>query len=447
MELGSCSVFRNLERAAVFKPLDDGLEIGFAKAARVDTADGGADKLARDGVGAFELAFVLEFDLAGDGGKRGVNVGDTRDAVRFTQAGGALFGAADHTFEGGDRQTLADARALVDALVFARLEGDFLDYFAEIGRHIDLVHGVAAGPGFLRSDGHAFFEGRGVMSANLSADAVFERSDDFSARGVVVWIRGENQQNVERQTQRVTLNLNVAFLHDVEQADLDFPGEIGKFVDGEDAAIGAGQEAIVNGEFIGEIAAATRGADGVEVAKNVRDGDVGSGELFDEAIVPRHPGNRRVVAFGGNFLAAGAADGVQGVVIDFAAGNHGNFGIEQADEAAKDAAFGLAAQAQQNKIVARKQRVDDLRNDGVFVAVDAGEKRLVVLDGAQQILANFFFHRARSGSRVEIRDALEAAESARPGMSCGVLRSSGSCHGAPFCALRAQARFLDKASF
>ena len=47
-------------------------------------------------------------------------------------ARGALLGAADHAFERGDRQTLADAGASVDTLVFARLKGNFFDHFTEV---------------------------------------------------------------------------------------------------------------------------------------------------------------------------------------------------------------------------------------------------------------------------------------------------------------------------
>ena len=154
-------------------------------------------------------------------------------------ARGALFGAADDGFEARDRQALADAGALVDALIFAREKRDLLDDFANVVRHGEFAAGVALDPRFLRGDGHAFFDGGGIVRANFAADAILERRDDLSARRVVLRIRGEDQQHVERQANRVALNLDVAFLHDVEQADLNFAGEIGQFVDGEDAAIGA----------------------------------------------------------------------------------------------------------------------------------------------------------------------------------------------------------------
>jgi hypothetical protein len=181
------------------------------------------------------------------------------------------------------------------------------------------------------------------VSANFGADAIFERRDDLAARGVVFRIGGKNEQDVEWKAQRVTLNLNVAFLHDVEKADLNFSCEVGKFVDGEDAAIGAGQQAVVNCEFVGEIAAAARGANGIDVADDVGDGDVGRGEFFDVTEVARHPGDGSVVAFGGDAFAASSADGLERVVVDFATGDYGDFGVEKIDEAAENATLGLSA--------------------------------------------------------------------------------------------------------
>ena len=260
------------------------------------------------------------------------------------------------------------------------------------------------------------------MGTNFRADAVFQRGNDFSARGVVLGIGGKNQQDIERQAQRVAFNLNVAFLHDVEEADLNFSREVGQFVDGKNSAIGARQQSIVNGEFVGEIAAAAGGANGIHVADDVGHGDVGSGEFFDIAKVARHPGDGRIVALGGDAIAAGAADRAQRVVVDFAARNDGNFGIEKIGEAAEDAALGLAAQAKQNKIMPGKQRVHDLRDDGVFVAVNAGEERLAAFDGAQEISANFVLHGARGGTRIEIRNTAQFAESGGFGACSGRMR-------------------------
>ena len=142
----------------------------------------------------------------------------------------------------------------------------------------------AGGPGFLLGDGDGFFDGLGVVGADFGADAVFEGGDDFAAGGVVLGVGGEDDGDVELEADGVALNLDVAFLHDVEEGDLDFAGEVGELVDGEDAAVGAGEEAVVHGELGAELLAGARGFDGVDVADEVGYGDVGGGEFFDVAV-------------------------------------------------------------------------------------------------------------------------------------------------------------------
>src|SRR5216684_6090478 len=407
---------RELEFAAQFKPLNYRLEVHVGEVFAEDAADGGANEFAGDGVRAFEFAFVFEFHFSGDGGEGGVNVGDASDDGLFAVASCALLGAADEAFEGGDGKTLADAGAAVDALVFASLEGDFFHDLAEIGRDVDLLAGIAAHPGFLRRDSHTFFDAGGIMRANLCADTVFQWRDDFSARGVILGIGGENEEHVERKAEGVALNLDVAFLHDVEEADLNFSGEVREFIDGKNAAIGAGEKAVVNGELVGEVAAAAGGADGIDVADDVGHGHVGSGELFDETILARHPGDRSIVAVGGDFFAAGAADGFERIVIDFTARDDGHFRVEQVHEPSKNAALGLAAQAEKDEIVAGEQGIDNLRDDGVLVAVDAGKKRFALFDGTKQIAAELILNGAGGTAGIKIRNALQFAQGTRFGM-------------------------------
>src|SRR5690242_15409990 len=169
---------RELEFAAKFKPLNDGLKIHVSKMLAENAANGGANQLARDCVRAFQFAFVFEFELAGDGGQRRVDIGNTGDGAFFSRAGGALFSAAHDAFENGDGKALADAGALVHALVFARLEGDFFDKLAEIARNVDFASGIARSPSLLGGDGHAFFDAGGVVGANFGADAILERRSE-----------------------------------------------------------------------------------------------------------------------------------------------------------------------------------------------------------------------------------------------------------------------------
>ena len=203
---------------------------------------------------------------------------------------------------------------------------------------------LAINPGFLRSDGDALFDRRGVVRADFGPDAVFQRSNDFAARRVVLGIRAEHDGHIERQADGVALNLHVAFLHDVEQAHLNFAGEVRQFVDGEDAAIGARQQSVMHGQFAGEFVAAARGFDGIDVADQVGNGHIGRGQLFHVAMIGREPGDRRRVALFGNEVAAAAADGRVGIVVNFTAGDIGHLRIEQRRQRAQDAAFRLSAQ-------------------------------------------------------------------------------------------------------
>ncbi len=89
-----------------------------------------------------------------------------------------------------------------------------------------------------------------IMRADLAADAILKRRDDFAARRVVFRIGGEHQHDVQRQPHRIAFDLHVAFLHDVEQPYLDLAGQVGQFIDGEDAAVGARQQAVVHRQLM-----------------------------------------------------------------------------------------------------------------------------------------------------------------------------------------------------
>ena len=108
--------------------------------------------------------------------------------------------------------------------------------------------------------------------------------------------------HVERQADLVAADLHVALLEHVEQADLDALGEVGQLVDGEDAAVGAGHEAVVQRELVGEVAALGH-LDRVDLADEVGDRRVGRGQLLAVAVVAVHPLDRRVVAVLGDEVA------------------------------------------------------------------------------------------------------------------------------------------------
>jgi hypothetical protein len=217
--------------------------------------------------------------------------------------------------------------------------------------------------------------------------------NDLAARGVVLGIGREAEHHVEQQPDRIALQLHVPFLHDVEEADLDLGREVGQLVDGEDAAVGAREQAEVHGQLVRQQVSAARGLDRVDVADDVRDGDVGRRELLDETLVAREPGDRRPVSHLRDALAGELGERPEGIVIDLAPGDDRDLLVEQAREGPEDPGLRLAAQAEQDEIVPREERVHDAWYDGVFVAVNAGKQVVAALEGRDQVGANFIADR------------------------------------------------------
>ena len=209
-----------------------------------------------------------------------------------------------------------------------------------------------------------------VVRADLAAEAVLERGDDPAPVGVVVGVGRGHQQHVEGQADLVAPDLDVALLQHVQEADLDALGQVGQLVDGEDAAVGAGHEPVVEGELVGQVAALGH-LDGVDLADEVGDGRVGRGQLLAVALVAVDPVDRGVVAELVHQVAGMAGDRLVGVVVDLAAGDDRHPLVEQADQRADHAGLGLAPLAQEDDVVAGQQGVLELGHDGVLVA-DAG---------------------------------------------------------------------------
>ena len=190
------------------------------------------------------------------------------------------------------------------------------------------------------------------MRADLGADAVLERRDDLAARRVVLGVGREHQRHVQVQPHRVSFDLDVSFLHDVEESHLNLAREIRQLVDGEDAAIRPRQESEVHRQLVGQEMPPTRRLDRIDVADDVGNGDIGRRELFHEPELARQPRDRRTVAVLRNDLAAVLGDRIERIVVDLAAGDDGNLLVEQRDQLAEDPAFRLTTQTQQDEVVA-----------------------------------------------------------------------------------------------
>ncbi len=379
-----------LQAAAQVEPFDNLPCLEMREVAVGDAADGRANQFARDRLGALELALVFHLELARNRRQRGIDVGDAGHRDRFAVHQRPPLGIGDDVLDRGDGQALAHSRSLVDAAILPCLERDLFHDLGDERRHLGGQRRTVAGePRFLRGNRHAFGAAGGVVRANLGSDPVLQRRDDLAARGVVLGIRGERHQHVERQPDRVALNLDVAFLQDVEQSDLDLAGEIGQLVDGENAAVRPRQQPVVHRQFAREVQARLRRLDRIDIADHVGDRHVGRRQLFDVAGVASEPCDRRVIALGRDPRDAPRADRGQRIVVDLAAGHDRDRLVEQRRERAQQARLRLAAQPEQNEVVARQQRVDELRNHRVVVADDAREEGLAGAELGDEVLPHF----------------------------------------------------------
>src|SRR5205085_2473663 len=167
--------------------------------------------------------------------------------------------------ENAERHSLRYSGALVDALVGARLDRDSLDY---LGDEIRNAHfsGAARGPRFLIGNAYAKLDGLRIVRRHFAADAILERRDDLAARGVVLGVRCEAEHHIERKAHRISFDLDIALLHDVEQAHLHFAGEVGQLVQREDPAIRPRQHAVVHSELVTEDVSTAGSLDWIEIA-------------------------------------------------------------------------------------------------------------------------------------------------------------------------------------
>src|SRR6185369_1815885 len=185
---------------------------------------------------------------------------------------------------------------LVNSTVVTRLKRNLFDQLTNKLRNIQLqsrtvcvLEPSATNPGFLACDLYSSLQLRRIVGHDFGADAVLERRDDLSSRSVVFRVRRKNEHHVKRQTHWITLNLHVAFLHYVEEADLNLAGEIRQFVNSEDTAVGAGQQTIVNRQLIAQEVPALSSFNRIDVADDVGDRHVRRRKFLHKTRITTNP--------------------------------------------------------------------------------------------------------------------------------------------------------------
>ena len=118
---------------------------------------------------------------------------------------------------------------------------------AMYGRDLDLHAFELGQPRLLNDHFHFGVVVKGVVGADLGAEAVLQGRDYPASARVVLGVRRGHEHYVERQPDLVAADLHVSLLEDVEEADLDPLGQVGQFVDGKDPAVGPWHQPVVQG--------------------------------------------------------------------------------------------------------------------------------------------------------------------------------------------------------
>ena len=139
--------------------------------------------------------------------------------------------------------------------------------------------------------------------------------------------------------------------YEIQQAHLDPFREIGELVDGEDAAVGARHQAVMDGQLVRQILA-LGDPDRVDLANQVGDRGVGGGQLLAVALLRRDPAHIDPVPLGRHAVAAGAADRRIRIVVDLTTLHDWDLFIQQADEGSDQATLRLASLTQKDDVLA-----------------------------------------------------------------------------------------------
>ena len=129
----------------------------------------------------------------------------------------------------------------------------------------------------------------------------------------------------------------------------------------------------MDGQLAAEFMPTARCFNGIDITDKVGDGDIRRVQLFNIPLFGREISDRSCIPMFAYLVVAALADRRIRVVMNLASRNVGHLLIEKRGKRAQYPAFRLAAQAQENEIVSRQNRIHDLRYHGIVVADDPGE--------------------------------------------------------------------------
>ena len=127
-------------------------------------------------------------------------------------------------------------------------------------------------------------------------------------------------------------------------------GEVRQFVDTEDAAVAARDQAVMDGQLVGQVAP-LGDLDRVHLADQIGDRDVGGGQFLAVALLPPDPAEERAIALLGEHFLALAGDRRERVLRDLRGLQDRDLVVEQHQQRSNEPRLGLAALAQEDDVL------------------------------------------------------------------------------------------------
>ena len=312
--LGRRDVLTGVDHGALFERGDDRAEALGCEPVLEHGEHSGLHEVLGD-LGVAALFEGLDLDLPHHRRGERVEIADARRDVLLAVAERAACGVGDHHLVVRDGEPHRHAGPLVDVGARPGQVGQRGDDLGHVVGHRD-ANALGLERHRLRQrDRHLGVDLERVVGADLRPEAVLQRGDDPTAVRVVLRVGRREEDQVEREADLVAAHLDVALLQHVEETDLDALGEVGQLVDGEDAAVRARDEAVVEGELVGQVAALGH-LDRVDLTDQVGDGRVRGGELLAVATGPVDPLDRGVLTVLGHLLPPVARHRCVGIVVD-----------------------------------------------------------------------------------------------------------------------------------
>src|SRR6266851_3173288 len=154
--------FTHFNRPSIVEPLNDRRTIDVLQVLLEGLSYRGLYQITSNVCRASLFTFVFKLDLSGYRREGRIDVANTRDDLTLAGREAAALRIRDNILYGRDRQPLADAGSLVDALIYASFKRDLFDRAQNEFRHVEVLR-VAVKPRFAPGDLNAFFDACRIM--------------------------------------------------------------------------------------------------------------------------------------------------------------------------------------------------------------------------------------------------------------------------------------------